>query len=334
MSVPDRFGEFVLAVERLEKFKHVSFLEVHKNGQSLLNERKELAEKLFLTAGGNLETLQSRQKPNFSVSTTPPSTNTEGVTKKKTRRSKRMTGRAWARKQSSKTNEENAPKLMTSSGKKNKSADRLSALPSSQADGKKEKSPCRGSGWRPVASVPDAPPSQEEYVETEVSGLHALPPRTFVGASENGRGEVRETEDPSSYTGRPTDQEDVNMHHPASGEMQLEMQSVGPSDFPPVIAPAGGHSQNEEVVPMLLGVLHSTLQTQEKPGRAERRTAKQQRKRERKKEAKHQAQLYAIRQTRTGDHQTTLGGSPQKVAVQTQGESVCVYTGLCRGSTV
>uniref|UniRef100_A0A0G4EZ65 Reverse transcriptase domain-containing protein n=1 Tax=Chromera velia CCMP2878 TaxID=1169474 RepID=A0A0G4EZ65_9ALVE len=128
-------------------------------------------------------------------------------------------------------------------------------------DGKKEKSPCRGSGWRPVASVPDAPPSQEEYVETEVSGLHALLPRTFVGASGNGRGEVRETEDPSSYTGRPTDQEDVNMHHPASGEMQLEMQSVGLSDFPPVITPAGGYLQNEEVVPMLLGVLHSTLQT-------------------------------------------------------------------------
>eukprot|EP00820_Chromera_velia_P014690 Cvel_24806.t1-p1 / transcript=Cvel_24806.t1 / gene=Cvel_24806 / organism=Chromera_velia_CCMP2878 / gene_product=hypothetical protein / transcript_product=hypothetical protein / location=Cvel_scaffold2732:13715-17013(-) / protein_length=321 / sequence_SO=supercontig / SO=protein_coding / is_pseudo=false len=224
-----------------------------------------------------------------------------------------MRGRAWARKQSSKTNEENAPKLITSSGKKNKSADRLSVLPSSQADGKKEKSPCRGSGWRPVASVPDAPPSQEEYVETEVSGLRALPPRTFVGASGNSKGEVTETEDPFLYTGRPaTDQEDVNMHHPASGEMQLEMQSVGPSDFPPVIAPAGGYSQNEEVVLMLLGVLHSTLQTQKKPERAERRTAKQQRKRERKKEAKHQAQLYTIRQTRTGDHQTTLGGSPQK----------------------
>mmetsp|Transcript_1663 Transcript_1663/g.3419 ORF Transcript_1663/g.3419 Transcript_1663/m.3419 type:complete len:105 (-) Transcript_1663:77-391(-) len=99
MSVVERFGNFVLLLEALDRFKNIPILHVQKNGQALLAEGRTLAENLMEAAGGS-STADPSEKRNPQSPLRRSPADTEGILKKsKTRRSQKLTVGAWARKQ-------------------------------------------------------------------------------------------------------------------------------------------------------------------------------------------------------------------------------------------
>uniref|UniRef100_A0A0G4G4R1 Uncharacterized protein n=1 Tax=Chromera velia CCMP2878 TaxID=1169474 RepID=A0A0G4G4R1_9ALVE len=193
MSVVERFGNFVLLLEALDRFKNIPILHVQKNGQAFLVEGRTLAKNLVEAASGSSTAAPSKKRNPQSPSRRSPA-DTEGILKKsKTRRSQKLTAGAWARK---------------------------------QMDVKRERSPHRRSDWRPVRSIPGAPvdlSTQKESVEREDRGQSAFLQVTSKEAEEKGK----DREGPSSDAGRPTDQEDIDMYDP-SGEETPSFSLVQP----------------------------------------------------------------------------------------------------------
>uniref|UniRef100_A0A0G4GQ06 Uncharacterized protein n=1 Tax=Chromera velia CCMP2878 TaxID=1169474 RepID=A0A0G4GQ06_9ALVE len=300
MSVVERFGNFVLLLEALDRFKNIPILHMQKNGQALLAEGRTLAENLMEAAGRSSTAAPSEKRNPQSLLRRSPA-DTEGILKKsKTRRSQKLTAGAWACKQANGLLDGSTKKQKTPSGGGGSNNSPMSALQRLQMDVKRERSPHRRSDWRPVRSVPGAPvdlSTQKKSVEREDRGQSTFLQVTSKEAEEKGK----DREGPSSDAGRPTDQEDIDMYDP-SGE---ETPSFSPVQPVPVMEP----------MPMMIGRTEAGGK-----GKAKRRREKQQRKRERQKEVKHHAEINTIQQARGDSHQTNLGASLQGVSAEVQVE--------------
>uniref|UniRef100_A0A0G4GAR1 Uncharacterized protein n=1 Tax=Chromera velia CCMP2878 TaxID=1169474 RepID=A0A0G4GAR1_9ALVE len=81
MLVVERFRNFVLLLEALDRFKNISILHMQKNSQALLAEGRTLAENLVEAAGGPSTAASSGKRNPQSTSRRSPA-DTEGLLKK------------------------------------------------------------------------------------------------------------------------------------------------------------------------------------------------------------------------------------------------------------
>uniref|UniRef100_A0A0G4IA90 Uncharacterized protein n=1 Tax=Chromera velia CCMP2878 TaxID=1169474 RepID=A0A0G4IA90_9ALVE len=150
MLVVERFGNFVLLLEALDRFKNIPILYVQKNGQALLAEGRILAENLVEAVGGSSTAAPSEKRNPQSPSRRSP-TDTEGILKKsKTLSSEKLTAGAWAHKQANGLLDGSTKKQKTPSGGGGSNNSPLSASQRLQMDVKRERNPHRRSDWRPV----------------------------------------------------------------------------------------------------------------------------------------------------------------------------------------